>query len=175
MTQAFTRLQFFLLSQKMEHRSKTLSLLGIPHTMDAYMPLECVFAHHFGVSEAGVRQYVDIENGRHSFEKFALWLEECVLLVVDESMGTIQQYGIRSRARRRLIVSLHETQGGSLRLPRGVSTLLLYATRSKTQIHMTHTCCRCYSCAFLFGFCIGLFGLGASIWQLSDVFTTLYY
>jgi hypothetical protein len=159
----------------MEHTSKTLSLLGIPHTMEAYMPLECVIAHHFCVSEAAVSQYLDIEDGRHLFEEFALWLEECVLVVVDESMGTIQQYGVRSRARRHLIVSFHGSRGGVLRLPRVVSTLLLYATRSKTQLHVTKTCCRCYSYVFLFGFCIGSFGLGAGMWHLSDIFTTPIY
>ena len=149
----------FLNRHCMGFSSKTLSRIGVAHTIEPYTPLECVLAHHFGISESIVRRYIDIENGRHSFEELAVWLEECAIFVIDESVGTIQHFGTQGRARRQLIVSLNDTKGAVIRLPFFVRSAFLYATRGKSTIHLTQTCCRCYGIVFFVGFCVGVSGL----------------
>ena len=143
--------------------SKTFSKVGVPHTIDVYTPVELLISQHFGISESVVRQYVDVENNEQSFDDLAKWIEECRILVVDESTGTIHRYGTKGRVRRELILSLSDSLGAVIRLPPFVHSALLHATRGNCRIDLTRTCCQCYTIAFLFGICVGICGFSMGI------------
>lgn len=147
--------------------SKTLSWLGIPHTVGPYRTLTAVFADHFGISETTTRRYVDVEAGKHSFEELAVWLEDCSVFVIDESAGEIQRYGAKQRTRRQVIVSMRDADGAVVRLPPLVHFALGCATRRKARVRPTRMCCRCYGIAFCLGFCLSGLGVGVGMLQSS--------
>ena len=122
--------------------------------------MECVISTHFGVSEAFAHRYVDIETRELSFEEVARWLEECRIVVVDETSGTIRVYGERMRARRQLILSVDDDLGAPISFPPLVRSAFMYAIGGKANVDLTRKCCMCYTITFTLGFCAGLGGFG---------------